>query len=118
MEASSSGCSGFGALCDGRIGALFWEKGDWLRLLCSQDAFFVLLDDGCEGRSQAMSGRGMTASRGTSLDKDDETGEDLAAACQFMDRLHNSLGDVIGQAREHSERFLNSDTDLFSAPGC
>ncbi|CAE7799894.1 unnamed protein product [Symbiodinium sp. CCMP2592] len=79
-----------------------------------KDAFFILLDDGCEGRSQALGGRGMTASKSMSLDKDDEMGKDLAAACLFMDSLHNSLADVIGQAREHSERFLNSDTDLFS----
>ena len=90
------------------------KRGTGFGYSALKDAFFILLDDGCEGRSQAMAGRGMTASKGMSLDKDDEMGEDLAAACLFMDSLHNSLADVIGQARENSERFLNSDTDLFS----
>ncbi|CAE7564878.1 unnamed protein product [Symbiodinium natans] len=48
------------------------------------------------------------------LDKDDETGEDLKAACQFMEQLHEALGEVTGEAQQHSERFLNFDTDLYS----
>ena len=75
-----------------------------------KDAFFVLLDEGCEGQP----GLGLEARRGDVLDKDDETGSDLASACQFLEQLHLSLSDVIREARQHSARFLNSDTDLIS----
>ncbi|CAE7757584.1 unnamed protein product [Symbiodinium pilosum] len=85
------------------------ERGHGFGYSAVKDAFFILLDDGCE-----VNNSGMTAKEGAALDKDDETGKDLESACKFMEQLYVALARVAGEVKQDSKRFLDEDTDLYS----